>query len=91
MTGRYIKILPGPARQCTRCGAVGTHYLTCPVLQLPRGYRVSEDLTMGTPVRAGEQCIARRPAADDVSFAEAAIYRLPGETGAARSSRSARG
>ena len=91
MTGSYIKIPPGPARQCTRCGALGTHYLTCPVLQLPRGYRVSEDPTMSTPVTAGQQCVTRRPAADDVSSAEAAIYRLPGETGAARSGRSARG
>jgi hypothetical protein len=38
---------PGPghagelrARQCARCGAVGTHYLTCPGLRLPPGYRV---------------------------------------------------
>jgi hypothetical protein len=29
-----------PAGQCTRCGAVGTHYLTCPSLRLPPGYRV---------------------------------------------------
>jgi hypothetical protein len=27
-----------PAGQCTRCGAVGTHYLTCPSLRLPPGY-----------------------------------------------------
>ena len=32
-----------PGRQCTRCGAVGTHYLTCPGLRLPSGYRLSED------------------------------------------------
>jgi len=32
-----------PARQCTRCGAVGTHYLTCPGLRLPPGYRLSAD------------------------------------------------
>jgi hypothetical protein len=31
-----------PARQCTRCGAVGTHYLTCPSLRLPSGHRLSE-------------------------------------------------
>ena len=29
-----------PQRQCTRCGAVGTHYLTCPDLRLPSGYRL---------------------------------------------------
>jgi hypothetical protein len=28
---------------CTRCGAVGTHYLTCPSLRLPSGYRLSAD------------------------------------------------
>jgi hypothetical protein len=32
-----------PAGLCTRCGAVGTHYLTCPGLRLPPGYRLSED------------------------------------------------
>ena len=31
------------ARQCTRCGAVGTHYLTCPGLRLPPGYRLIDD------------------------------------------------
>jgi hypothetical protein len=32
---------PGPPdRQCARCGAVGTHYLTCPGLRLPTGYRL---------------------------------------------------
>jgi hypothetical protein len=33
------------ARQCTRCGAVGTHYLTCPGLRLPPGHRLSTDPT----------------------------------------------
>jgi hypothetical protein len=32
-----------PAGHCIRCGAVGTHYLTCPSLRLPSGYRLSED------------------------------------------------
>ena len=36
----------GPAepldRQCARCGAVGTHYLTCPGLRLPSGYRLGD-------------------------------------------------
>ena len=27
-------------RRCARCGAVGTHYLTCPDLRLPSGYRL---------------------------------------------------
>ena len=31
-----------PGRQCPRCGAVGTHYLTCPALRLPSGYRLSD-------------------------------------------------
>jgi hypothetical protein len=29
-----------PERRCARCGAVGTHYLTCPGLRLPMGYRL---------------------------------------------------
>ena len=29
-------------RRCTRCGAVGTHYLTCPDLRLPPGFRLGE-------------------------------------------------
>jgi hypothetical protein len=33
------------ARQCARCGAISTHYLTCPGLRLPPGYRLSADLT----------------------------------------------
>ena len=35
-----------PARAgepCTRCGASGTHYLTCPSLRLPPGYRLTSD------------------------------------------------
>ena len=32
-----------PGRPCLRCGAVGTHYLTCPDLRLPPGYRLSAD------------------------------------------------
>jgi hypothetical protein len=31
-------------RRCVRCGAVGTHYLTCPGLRLPAGYRFGDDL-----------------------------------------------
>ena len=31
-----------PGRQCVRCGAVGTHYLTCPGLRLPSGYRLGD-------------------------------------------------
>ena len=39
------RITPGqapelPAGLCTRCGAIGTHYLTCPSLRLPSGYRL---------------------------------------------------
>ncbi len=36
MTGNRITIPAGPARRCARCGALGTHYLTCPILRLPR-------------------------------------------------------
>jgi hypothetical protein len=35
-----------PARACEpcpRCGASGTHYLTCPSLRLPPGYRFTPD------------------------------------------------
>ncbi len=31
------------APRCTRCGAVGTHHLTCSGLRLPPDYRVSQD------------------------------------------------
>ena len=31
------------AEPCTRCGASGTHYLTCPSLRLPSGYRFTLD------------------------------------------------
>ena len=31
-----------PGRHCIRCGAVGTHYLTCPDLRLPSGFRFGE-------------------------------------------------
>jgi len=31
-----------PGGQCMRCGAVGTHYLTCPGLRLPSGYRLGD-------------------------------------------------
>jgi hypothetical protein len=31
-----------PQIQCARCGAVGTHYLTCPDLRLPSGYRLGD-------------------------------------------------
>jgi hypothetical protein len=29
-------------RQCVECGAIGTHYLTCPGLRLPAGYRLTD-------------------------------------------------
>ena len=30
-----------PERRCTRCGGIGTHFLTCPDLRLPPGFRLS--------------------------------------------------
>jgi hypothetical protein len=30
-------------RRCVRCGAVGTHYLTCPDLRLPSGFRLARE------------------------------------------------
>ena len=77
MTGNRIKIPAGPARQCARCGALGTHYLTCPVLRLPRGYRFGQDPAVSTPVTAGEQRITRWPATDDSSSGGAIVCRLP--------------
>jgi hypothetical protein len=76
VTGIHISI-PGPARQCTRCGALGTHYLTCPIPRLPRGYRFSQDPAVSTPVTAGEQRITRWPATDDSSSVAAIVCRLP--------------
>ena len=61
MTGSHLGIAPS-AGQCMRCGGLGTHYLTCPVLRLPRGYRVSEDPAPGTPVTTGRLHITRGPA-----------------------------
>jgi hypothetical protein len=48
------------AHQCVRCGAVSTHYLTCPSLQLPTGYRLSEDPGRSAPVSAGQQRVTYR-------------------------------
>ena len=47
LPGEGSQVTPGrvaelPARQCTRCGGVGTHYLTCPSLRLPPGYRLRD-------------------------------------------------
>jgi len=41
-------------RRCGRCGAVGTHYLTCPSLRLPPGYRLSTE--------RGTECLCGLPA-----------------------------
>ncbi len=47
MTTSWTAVTPDqtgelPGRQCSRCGAVGTHYLTCPGLRLPAGYSLSD-------------------------------------------------
>ena len=89
MTGSYITIPPGAARQCLRCGALGTHYLTCPILRLPRGYRLSQDPPLSAPVTAGKQHITRQTAADGQSSAEA-TSSLPVRLGAAGQGHSAR-
>jgi hypothetical protein len=47
--------------QCSRCGAVGTHYLTCPSLRLPPGYRLSQDSMAQGAGDHGEQGITYRP------------------------------
>jgi hypothetical protein len=41
---------PPRAQLCTYCGAVATHYLTCPSLQLPAGYRPGRDAGSAAPV-----------------------------------------
>ena len=38
--GQEARPTEPPERRCARCGAVGTHYLTCPDLRLPSGYRL---------------------------------------------------
>jgi hypothetical protein len=89
MTGNHITMPPGAARQCLRCGALGTHYLTCPILRLPRDYRLSQDPPLSAPVTAGKQHITRRPATDGQSSAEA-TSSLPVGLGAAGQGHSAR-
>jgi hypothetical protein len=47
LAGEEPEVAPGragepPERRCARCGAVGTHYLTCPGLRLPSGYRLGD-------------------------------------------------
>ena len=58
MTGNWPQVAPDLAvelgRRCIRCGAVGTHYLTCPSLKLPPGYRLSAE--------RGPECACGRPA-----------------------------
>jgi hypothetical protein len=47
---------------CPRCGASGTHYLTCPSLRLPPGYRLTPDparCRCGLP--AGTCAVCSRP------------------------------
>jgi hypothetical protein len=43
-------------RRCAKCGAVGTHYLTCPSLRLPAHYRVGADIA---PTCSPPQCHTR--------------------------------
>jgi hypothetical protein len=75
MTANRITIPPDPARQCARCGALGTHYLTCPILRLPRGYRLGEEPRPSVPVTRAEQRITGRRAADGPGSLRS--YRLP--------------
>lgn len=37
-----------PGRRCARCGGVSTHFLTCPALKLPPGYRISDSRSQQT-------------------------------------------
>jgi hypothetical protein len=54
---------PRRARRCARCGAAGTHYLTCPGLRLPPGYRLSEAGRPGEPPVTRRLGPGSRPAA----------------------------
>jgi hypothetical protein len=51
----------GELAQCCRCGAVGTHYLTCPSLRLPAGYRLSQDPAAQGAGHRGERGTTYRP------------------------------
>jgi hypothetical protein len=42
-------------RQCGRCGGVGTHYLTCPALRLPKGYRINDRINDRIGDRIGDR------------------------------------
>ena len=77
MTGNRIRIPQEAARRCIRCGALGSHYLTCPILRLPRGYRLSEDPALSARVTTGQQRITGRPATDGLSSDEATSRRRP--------------
>ena len=64
MTGSRVRITPVSAHQCARCGGVGTHYLTCPRLRLPAGYRLSQAPRPERAGHRGQHGITRLPAAD---------------------------
>jgi hypothetical protein len=54
LAGEGLQLAPAgpgelPRGQCARCGAVGTHYLTCPGLRLPPGYRLGDTPEPGAP------------------------------------------
>ena len=62
--GKGPEVAPGqpgklPGRQCIRCGAVGTHYLTCPGLRLPSGYRTAAGTHRGGPDHPDWPCPPR--------------------------------
>lgn len=50
-----------PARQCRRCGALSTHYLTCPSLRLPQDCRLSGDAEPDRAGYRGQEGIAGQP------------------------------
>jgi hypothetical protein len=70
MTGNHVSVPPGPARQCTRCGALGTHYLTCPSLRLPPGYLITggrPETRRPGPHGLAPSATALRPSADYIT------------------------
>ena len=73
MTGSHSSIPPGPARQCARCGALGTHYLTCPSLRLSPGYRLAPDLAPRCLSGGRPECPVRRPGPPELAPAATAL------------------
>ncbi len=81
--GPVVRFTPEPGREllaqvCTRCSGVGTHYLTCPSLRLPAGYRPGEDIRGDSLISGGEAGDpAGRPGSRGSGLAPASALRRP--------------